>query len=134
MLPLVSPGAVPATGPLAVPPLPARVGLFAAVLAVLAAYFTWSWSGGRATLPQKTWRLRLASRTGGAPSPGKALARFLAAWIGPAIAVAAYLLLAPHGLGAHATWLVAFNYLWALVDRDRQFLHDRVAGTVLLGP
>jgi hypothetical protein len=24
---------------------------------------------------------------------------------------------------------VAFNFLWAFVDRDRQFLHDRIAAT-----
>jgi len=28
-------------------------------------------------------------------------------------------------------WLVVagFNFLWAAVDPDRQFLHDRIAGT-----
>jgi uncharacterized RDD family membrane protein YckC len=24
---------------------------------------------------------------------------------------------------------VAFNFLWAFVDPERQFLHDRIAGT-----
>jgi len=33
--------------------------------------------------------------------------------------------------GAGGLWLVLLfiNFLWALVDRDRQFLHDRIAGT-----
>ena len=62
-------------------------------------------------------------------APRLALLRYLAAWIGPALAVAAYAALARYGWGAHAAWLVALNFLWALVDPDRQFLHDRIAGT-----
>jgi uncharacterized RDD family membrane protein YckC len=128
-LPLVSPAASRPGATLTVPPLPARVALFLIVFGVLAAYFTWSWSAGRATLAQKTWRLRVADRHGAPATPREALARYLAGWIGPALAVAAYLVLAPRGLGAYAMWLVALNFLWAFIDRDRQFLHDRVAGT-----
>lgn len=131
-LPLVSPGASRPGAALAVPPLPARVMLFALVFAVLAAYFVWSWSGGRATLAQKTWRLRLADDHGAPLAPRTALARYLASWVGPALAIIAYLLLAPHGLGAYAVWVVALNFVWALIDRDRQFLHDRLAGTRLV--
>ena len=32
-------------------------------------------------------------------------------------------------VGTHAVWLLAVNYLWAFVDADRRFLHDRIAGT-----
>ena len=129
MLPLVSPHASSASEPLSTPALPARIVLFFVTFGVLAAYFTWSWSGGRATLAQKTWRLRIADREGAPISPRTALARYLAAWIGPALAVAAYVVLHPRGVGGHAAWLVALNFLWAATDRDRQFLHDRVAGT-----
>lgn len=129
MLPLVSPRAASGTGALSIPALPARAGLFFVTFAVLAVYFGWSWTGGRATLAQKTWRLRIVDRDG-APIPRRtALARYLAAWIGPALALIAYLALQPRGLGAHAGWLIALNFLWAAIDRDRQFLHDRVAGT-----
>ena len=128
MLPLVSPGAG-ATRTLAVPALPARVGLFLVTFALLAWYFTWSWTGGRATLAQKSWRLSVAAVHGGPASRRDALARYLAAWIGPVLAVALYLVLQPHGVGAHAAWVVALGWLFALVDRDRQFLHDRLAGT-----
>ena len=113
---------------LVVPALPERVALFWIVFAVLAGYFVWCWSNGRRTLPMKTWRLSLV-RDGNAITPKTALLRYLACWIGPALAVAVYLVLARVGLGAHAAWLVAFNFLWAFVDRDRQFLHDRIAGT-----
>ena len=128
-LPLVSPGP---SGALAMPGPAQRVILFCLVFAVLAAYFTWCWSRGRRTLPMKTWRLELALADGG-PLPARtALARYLATWIGPALAVGAYAALRPAGLGAHAAWLVAFNFLWAFIDPGRQFLHDRIAGTRLV--
>jgi uncharacterized RDD family membrane protein YckC len=125
-LPLVTPGQA---GGLTVPGLPQRVFLFCLVFAVLAAYFTWTWSGGRRTLPMKTWRLALVLANGAPVPPRSALMRYLATWIGPALALAAYGALDPLGLSAHAAWLVAFNFVWAFVDPGRQFLHDRVAGT-----
>lgn len=128
-LPLVSPGA---SGALAMPGPAQRVILFCLEFAVLAGYFTWSWSRGRRTLPMKTWRLGLALPDGAPVSVRTALARYLATWIGPALAVGAYAALRPAGLGAHAAWLVAFNFLWAFVDPGRQFLHDRIAGTRLV--
>ena len=33
------------------------------------------------------------------------------------------------GYGHHALWLLVVGYLWAILDADRQFLHDRIAGT-----
>jgi uncharacterized RDD family membrane protein YckC len=129
MLPLVTPTAAAGAGRLSVPPLPVRVVLFAVIFAVLAAYFTWSWSQGRATLAQKTWRLRVVDRNGDWVSIRTALARYLACWVGPALAGIAYLVQHPQGHGAHAAWLVTLNFLWALLDRDRQYLHDRIAGT-----
>ena len=126
-LPLVTPARA---GGLTVPGLPQRVFLFCLVFAVLAAYFTWTWSAGRRTLPMKTWRLALVQAADGAPLPPRsALMRYLATWIGPSLALGAYGALQPFGLGAHAAWLVGFNFLWAFVDPGRQFLHDRIAGT-----
>lgn len=125
LLPLVTPG----QAGLAVPGLPQRVFLFCAYFAVLAWYFTWSWAGGRRTLPMKTWRLALVDVAGAPLSRRTALLRYLATWVGPVLALAAYGALHPLGWGAHAAWLVAFNFLWALVDPARQFLHDRIAGT-----
>jgi uncharacterized RDD family membrane protein YckC len=125
-LPLVTPGQA---GRLTVPGLPQRVFLFCLVFAILAGYFSWTWSGGRRTLPMKTWRLALVLASGAPVPPRNALMRYLATWIGPALAVAVYGALHPLGLGAHAAWLVGFNFLWAFVDPGRQFLHDRIAGT-----
>jgi uncharacterized RDD family membrane protein YckC len=126
--PLVTPAQAGSTQ-LRVPGLAERVMLFCAMFSIAAVYFVASWSRGRRTLAMKTWRLRIVGVDGRPIDRRRALARYLAAWIGPAVALGAYVLLRVHGLGAHAAWLVALNFLWALLDRDRQFLHDRVAAT-----
>jgi uncharacterized RDD family membrane protein YckC len=82
------------------------------VIAVAGAYFIWFWTHGGQTLPMKTWKLKLLRRDGTAVSHWRALHRYLLALLG----------LLALGLG----------FLWALVDRDRQFLHDRLAGTALV--
>jgi uncharacterized RDD family membrane protein YckC len=134
-LPLVTPGRAGNPAALVVPATPERMALFWLTFAVLAAYFVWCWSNGRRTLPMKTWRLALRRREGTTVATRTALLRYLACWIGPALALAAYAALAPHGLGAHALWLLALNFLWALVDPERQFLHDRLAGTrIVIAP
>ena len=82
------------------------------VLAVFAAYFLWCWLRGGQTLAMKTWRIRLVAKDGhGRVSPRAALLRFVCA-----------LFLVPTAIGI----------FWALVDRDRQFLHDRLAGSLLV--
>jgi uncharacterized RDD family membrane protein YckC len=127
-IPLAAPsaGAAPA---LAVPPLAARVLSACLVFSAAGLYFVWSWTGGRRTLPMKTWAMALA-RADGSPVDGKtAVLRYAAAWLGPAAALVAHAALSPAGLGAHALWLAALGYLWPVVDPDRQFLHDRIAGT-----
>ena len=118
-----------AAAPLPLPAAPARLSLFAASFAVGALYFCWSWTGGRRTLPMKTWRLRLTRRDGNPVGRRAAVTRYLAAWIGPALALLAYVALKPTGAARYALWLVAVNYAWAWIDPDRQFLHDRIAGT-----
>ena len=82
------------------------------VLVVAGAYFTWFWTHGGQTLPMKTWKLRLVRRDGAPVSTARAVHRYLLATLG----------LLAAGLG----------FLWALVDRDRQFLHDRLAGTAII--
>ena len=69
-------------------------------------------------------------RADGTALDGKtAMLRYLAAWIGPALALLAYLALQRAGLGAYALCLLGVNFLWAFLDSDRQFLHDRIAGS-----
>lgn len=89
-------------------PIPPRL-LWVHVFILLLGYFVWFWLHGGQTLPMKTWKLRLESRDGRPLRPAQALLRYLAAW--PSLL----------GLGA--------GVLWALLDKDGQFLHDRIAGT-----
>ena len=90
----------------------APVVLWAHLFLVMLVYFVWFWSNGGQTLAMKTWRIRLSSRTGQPVPPAQALMRYLLCW--PSI-----------GLGG-------IGILWALFDRDGQFLHDRIAGTQLV--
>ena len=129
LAPFVSPTGSATSHALGIPSTPARVGAFAALFLLGAIFYGWSWSEGRRTLPMKTWHLSIVTR-GGAPVPRRtALVRYLAWWIGPALGLVAYALLRSHGVGAFALPLFLLNYLAAFVDTERQFLHDRVAGT-----
>jgi uncharacterized RDD family membrane protein YckC len=95
---------------------------------VLGVYFVWQWTGGRRTLALKTWGLRLVRARDGAPLAfTDALTRYLAIWIGPALALGAYTAVGRVGL------VFAFvGFAWAFVNRDRQTLHDQLAGTRLV--
>jgi len=131
LLPWVSPG-LASPGPQLTIPTPAmRVALLCALLTGAGCYYVWSWTGARRTLPMTTWHLRVVTVAGENLSRSAATTRYLAAWIGPALALFAYEGLRPLGFGAYALCLVSLNYVWAIGDRDRQFLHDRIAGTVL---
>ena len=90
-----------------------RHALQAWVLVAIGAYYVWFWTRGGQTLPMKTWRIRLVRAEGGGPvHAGRALHRYALALLG--------------------TLAVGVGFAWALVDRDRQFLHDRLAGTALV--
>lgn len=126
LLPLVSPTRA---ATLVIPPMFVRTMTFCLLAAAAAIYYGWFWSEGRRTLAQKTWRLRLVD-VDGAPLPrATALVRYAAGWIGPAAAIAMYAALRPAPADRYAALLVLVNYAWALIDPDRQFLHDRLAGT-----
>jgi uncharacterized RDD family membrane protein YckC len=105
---------------------------FGCLLAAFAAYCAWGWSDGRRTLPMKTWRLAMESTSGTPVSLSRAALRYVACWIGPGLAIAADAGMRPLGYSRWAVALLAVNYVWALVNADRQFLQDRVAGTRLV--
>ena len=79
------------------------------LVSVAGAYFIWQWVRGGQTLPMRTWHLRLVASDAGPVTLRRALLRYAIALIGLAL------------LGA--------GFFWALVDRNRMFLHDRMAGT-----
>jgi uncharacterized RDD family membrane protein YckC len=79
------------------------------ILGVFAIYFLWCWLRGGQTLAMKTWRIRVVAKEGHRPlSPQRALLRFC------------------------LSFLLPLSLLWVSVDRDRQYLHDRLAGTLLV--
>ena len=79
------------------------------LLGLAGLYFVWQWRHGGQTLPMKTWGIMLITRDGNALDAPQAWLRYLLAALGTA--------------------LLGLGFLWALIDRDRQFLHDRLAGT-----
>lgn len=78
------------------------------LLSVCGVYFVFCWTRTGQTLPMKTWRMRVVTADGGGLSVGQAFRRYIFAIPG---------------------MLTGISLLWAPFDRDRQFLHDRLAGT-----
>jgi uncharacterized RDD family membrane protein YckC len=76
---------------------------------VIGLYFVASWRRRGQTLAMKAWKLRLAAAGGGRISLRQAMLRY--AWAWPSLLLA--------GIGI----------CYALFDRERQFLHDRLSGT-----
>jgi uncharacterized RDD family membrane protein YckC len=132
LLPLTEPARPSGALHLSLPTMPARITLLAAVLAVAGVYFVVLWSNGRRTLPMQTWHLRLCVASGGPPGMRRSLIRYAAWWIGPALALLGYVALRPTGHPGWSLLLLGLPYAWAFADPDRQFLHDRIAGTRLL--
>ena len=81
------------------------------LLSIAGIYFIWQWQRGQ-TLPMRTWHVRLVTRDGAAVSFAQAAGRFVFATVG--------------------LLLLGLGFFWALVDPERQFLHDRLAGTRLV--
>ncbi len=81
------------------------------VALVLAGYFVWYWSHGGQTLAMQTWKLQLTTPSGVPPRLIFLILRYLLSW--PSLLF--------YGAGI----------VWALFDREHQFLHDRIAGTCI---
>ena len=82
------------------------------LLSVAGIDLIWFWTHGGQTLAMQTWKLRVISADGKKISMRQAIARYL-----------------------FAVTSISFfgcGILWALFDRDRQFLHDRLAGTKII--
>ena len=79
------------------------------VLVMFGAYFIYNWRWSGQTLAMRTWRLRVVTANGRNLSWGRAVLRYALAW--PSVLCL--------GVGV----------LWAFIDLDNLFLHDRLAGT-----
>lgn len=101
---------------------------------ILGLYFVWFWKHGGQTLAMKTWRIRLVDHQGAPLRVWRALARFLLSWFWflPGLALAWAL----SAKGWELMWIPSLNViLWAALiylDPQRQFVHDRIAGTRLV--
>lgn len=89
-----------------------RLALQVYVLVVAGAYFVGFWSRGGQTLAMKTWRIRIVRADGGRLTRARAVHRYV--------------------LSLLSFFAVGAGFVWALFDRDRQFLHDRLAGTAIV--
>ncbi len=113
----------------------ALYGRQAVLVLVAGAYFIYNWTGSGHTLAMKTWRIKLV-KVGYARVPlGAAVVRYLAAWgwVLPALVVCWRFGLT--GKAEIAAALAINVVAWGLtvfLDKDRQFLHDRLAGTRLI--
>lgn len=79
---------------------------------VAGVYATESWKRGGQTLGMRPWRLRLQTPTGQAPSRTMLWKRY--------------------ATGTLSLLLGGLGFLWALFDRERLTLHDRLSGTRLV--
>mgnify|MGYP002400721028 FL=1 len=88
---------------------PGGGALWIYIFVVLGMYFLWYWRRGGQTLAMQTWKLRIVNSDGKPVSLRQGWIRYALAW--PSVL------------------LFGAGLIWALIDKDRQFLHDRLAGT-----
>lgn len=86
--------------------------LFMHLAGVIAVYFLWYWRHGGQTLAMQTWRLKIVGIDGNPPGLKQLLLRHVLSW--PSLLF--------YGIGL----------FWAIVDRERLFLHERLSGTRLI--
>jgi len=113
----------------------AQHGLKLFLFLVTGAYFIHAWTDSGHTLAMKTWRMRVVGRDQGRLPLRTAALRFLLAWgwFLPALLACGLLgLKDKNQIGIAIAVGVAGWALTAFLDRDRQFLHDRLAGTRLV--
>ena len=82
------------------------------LLSVAGIYLIWFWTHGGQTLAMQTWKIRVISTNGERISIWQAIARYF-----------------------FAVTSISFfgcGIIWALFDREGQFLYDRLAGTKII--
>ncbi|MGD8477142.1 MAG: RDD family protein [Burkholderiales bacterium] len=90
---------------------PLRIAFYLYLIAVSGGYFVFCWVRSGQTLAQKSWGIRVAGVNGSLLNWRKAVLRYL---------------LAVASIGS------GIGLLWAIVDPQHQFLHDRLAGSRLV--
>jgi uncharacterized RDD family membrane protein YckC len=100
----------------------------------LGAYFVFFWHRGGQTLAMKTWQIKIIAPGFENIPIGKAIMRYLLAWMWFLPAMAMDYALGLKGWGSIGVLAIGIA-LWAitaLFDKDHQFLHDRLSGTYLI--
>ena len=83
------------------------------IFLVLGGYFVWYWRRSGQTLAMQTWRLKLVCADNGCrPGIARCWLRYTLAW--PSL------------------WCAGLGVVWALLDPERQFLHDRLTGCCIV--
>jgi uncharacterized RDD family membrane protein YckC len=110
-----------------------RHGLQVFLFIIFGIYFVWFWHKGQ-TLAMKTWHLRVVDAHGKAITQKRALWRYVLSWLWflpPLAAVAPFKLSG----GEITVILIGWVLVYALLSRfhpRRQFVHDALAGTLLI--
>ena len=98
-------------------------------------YFVWLWTRTGQTLPMQTWRIKIVTAAGGQLLRWpQATWRYVLCWlwVAPAVLVSLWVGWSKWQMfSAIGVWVLLYGAL-ALLHRDRQFLHDRLAGTRLV--
>lgn len=109
------------------------------VVLTAAAYFIHAWTGSGHTLAMKTWRIKVVMLGQATVPRPVAIRRFIYAWgfFAPALLIIGVTDLSASAAGTRTSLLIllANIVLWAMtafLDKDRQFLHDKLAGTRLI--
>jgi len=111
-------------------------GLRLWIFVVCGAYFVWLWSHGGQTLAMKTWRLRVVTAAGHAPSAARAFTRYLFGWLWFLPALAFVDLSGLRGGWPTAAALAAGMLGYAMLawlHPSRRLPHEWISGTRLVG-
>ncbi len=115
--------------------LEGQTAMQAFLFVLLGVYFTYFWTRSGQTLAMQTWQIRLVTAEGQPVGVGRAIARYVLAWLWFVPA-----LLTVHLAGLKGSWptfgaviIGVLTYaLLARLNPHRQFLHDVACGTRLV--
>ena len=88
---------------------PKRYGLQFFLWLITGAYFVWCWHKSGQTLAAQTWKIKLVNQVGSTLTVRDAIIRYI--------------------LSSLSALVFGIGFIWALVDKDRLFLHDRLLKT-----
>jgi uncharacterized RDD family membrane protein YckC len=114
--------------------LQGRHGLQAFLFLIFGIYFAWFWSQGRQTVAMRTWHIALLTNEGKPLSQARAAWRYVLSylWFVPGLAVAWWSGLKGAGMLLPLFINLIAMALYARFAGDKQFLHDKLAGTSLI--